>query len=144
MSKTFHIGDHVRWNSEAGLVRGVIVRRLTSNTRWEGYMRHAPTAEPQYVIKSDTTDHIAVHKGTSERAVPAGAILSVEREHGSKVRDVACPRRLVRREFDLRGSRSRRGRTGCTNLVGLNGRLYLIATAQLSNSLSLRCAVERS
>ena len=69
MSKTFHIGDHVRWNSEAGLVRGVIVKTLTSNTRWKGYMRHASKAEPQYVIKSDTTDHIAVHKGTALRRV---------------------------------------------------------------------------
>ena len=69
MSKTFHIGDHVRWNSEAGLVRGVIIRRLTSNTRWKGYMRHASKAEPQYVIKSDKTDHIAVHKGTALRHV---------------------------------------------------------------------------
>jgi len=69
MSKTFHIGDHVRWNSEAGLVRGVIIRRLTSNTRWKGYMRHASKTEPQYVIKSDKTDHIAVHKGTALRHV---------------------------------------------------------------------------
>jgi hypothetical protein len=69
MSKTFHIGDHVRWNSEAGLVRGVIVRKLTSNTRWKGYIRHASKAEPQYVIKSDRTDHIAVHKGTALRHV---------------------------------------------------------------------------
>jgi hypothetical protein len=69
MSKTFHIGDHVRWNSEAGLVRGVIIRRLTSNTRWKGYIRHASKAEPQYVIKSDKTDHIAVHKGTALRHV---------------------------------------------------------------------------
>jgi Hypervirulence associated proteins TUDOR domain len=71
MSKTFHIGDHVRWNSEAGLVRGVIVRRLTSNTRWKGYMRHASKAEPQYVIESDKTDHIAVHKGPALRHVPS-------------------------------------------------------------------------
>ncbi len=65
MSKAFHIGDHVRWNSEAGVVSGVIVRKLTSNTRWKGYIRHASKAEPQYVIKSDRTDHIAVHKGTA-------------------------------------------------------------------------------
>jgi hypothetical protein len=69
MSKTFHIGDHVRWNSEAGLVSGIIVRAITSNTRWKGYMRHASKAEPQYVIKSDKTDHIAVHKGTALRHV---------------------------------------------------------------------------
>lgn len=69
MSKAFHIGDHVRWNSEAGLVSGVIVRRLTSNTLLKGYIRHASKVEPQYVIKSDRTDHIAVHKGTALRHV---------------------------------------------------------------------------
>jgi hypothetical protein len=69
MSKTFHIGDRVRWNSEAGLVSGIIVRTLTSNTLWKGYMRHASKAEPQYVIKSDKTDHIAIHKGTALRRV---------------------------------------------------------------------------
>jgi hypothetical protein len=74
MSKTFHIGDHVRWNSEAGLVRGVIVKTLTSNARWKGYMRHASKAEPQYVFKSDTTDHIAVHKGTALRRVNADEV----------------------------------------------------------------------
>jgi Hypervirulence associated proteins TUDOR domain len=71
VSTTFHIGEHVRWNSEAGLVRGVIVRAFTSNTRWKDYLRHASKAEPQYVIKSDTTDHMAVHKGTALRRVPS-------------------------------------------------------------------------
>lgn len=71
MSKTFHIGDHVRWNSEAGLVSGIIISRLTSNTRWRGYMRHASKAEPQYVIKSDKTDHLAVHKGSALRHLPS-------------------------------------------------------------------------
>jgi DUF2945 family protein len=70
MSK-IHIGDHVRWNSEAGMVRGVIVRALTSKTRWKGYLRHASKAEPQSVIKSDTTDHMAAHKGTALRRVPS-------------------------------------------------------------------------
>jgi Hypervirulence associated proteins TUDOR domain len=69
MSKTFRIGDHVRWNSEAGLVSGIIVKKITSNTRWKGYMRHASKTEPQYLIKSDKTDHIAVHKGAALRHV---------------------------------------------------------------------------
>jgi DUF2945 family protein len=69
MSKTFRIGDHVRWNSEAGLVCGVIVRKITSNTRFKGYIRHASKAEPQYVIESDRTDHIAVHKGPALRHI---------------------------------------------------------------------------
>ena len=84
MSTTFHIGDHVRWNSEAGLVRGVIVRKLTSNTRWKGYMRHASKAEPQYVIKSDKTDHIAVHKGTALRHVTSRRTMKPTRRTSRK------------------------------------------------------------
>ena len=33
MAKAFKRGDLVEWNSEAGRVRGVIVRKLVSNIR---------------------------------------------------------------------------------------------------------------
>lgn len=59
----FKVGDHVQWNSEAGLVSGVIIRKVTSNTTYKGYVHHASKDEPQYLIKSDKTDHIAFHKG---------------------------------------------------------------------------------
>jgi hypothetical protein len=65
MPKMFKVGDHVRWNSEAGLVSGVIIRRLTTNTRVKGYTHHASKQEPQYMIKSDKTDHVAIHKGSA-------------------------------------------------------------------------------
>jgi len=29
MPKVFKRGDHVQWNSEAGLVRGVIIKKVT-------------------------------------------------------------------------------------------------------------------
>jgi hypothetical protein len=61
--KSFRRGDLVEWNSEAGLVRGVIVRKVTSNIRFKGYVRHASRADPQYIIKSVKTDHVAIHKG---------------------------------------------------------------------------------
>ena len=63
MSKTFKRGDHVEWNSEAGRVRGTIIKRVVSDTRFEGYVHHASKDEPQYLIKSNKTDHIAIHKG---------------------------------------------------------------------------------
>lgn len=81
MPKTFKRGDHVQWNSEAGIVRGVIVKKITSNVRIKGYVHHASKDAPQYVIKSDKTDHVAIHKGqtlkhikarTSRRAKPGG------------------------------------------------------------------------
>jgi hypothetical protein len=69
MPETFKIGDHVRWNSEAGLVSGVIIRKLTSQTLFKGYVHHASKDEPQYMIKSDKTDHIAIHKGSALRLI---------------------------------------------------------------------------
>ena len=61
------IGDHVSWNSEAGRVRGTIRRRITAPMRFKGYTVRASKEEPQYLIKSDTTDHLAVHKASALR-----------------------------------------------------------------------------
>jgi hypothetical protein len=69
MSKTFKRGDHVEWNSEAGRVRGVIVKKVISAVRFKGYVHHASKDEPQYIIKSQTTDHVAIHKGRALKHV---------------------------------------------------------------------------
>ena len=63
MPKIFKRGDHVEWNSEAGRVRGVIIKKVVSNIRIKGYVHHASRDEPQYLIQSDKTDHVAIHKG---------------------------------------------------------------------------------
>jgi hypothetical protein len=65
MKRHFKIGDHVRWNSEAGWVSGRIIRIHTKDTDYKGYTHHASRDEPQYEIKSDKTEHIAMHKGTA-------------------------------------------------------------------------------
>lgn len=70
MLKTFKVGDHVRWNSEAGRVSGVIIEKITSDTRFKGYVHHASREAPQYLIKSDKTDHVAIHKGTALGLTP--------------------------------------------------------------------------
>ena len=67
MTKTFKIGNHVSWNSEAGRVRGRIVRVHTKDVNYKGYVHHASADDPQYEIKSDKTDHIALHKGSALR-----------------------------------------------------------------------------
>ena len=67
MVHDFKIGDHVEWNSEAGRVRGTIKKKHTSEVMFKGYTVHASKAEPQYLIKSDTTDHLAMHKGSALR-----------------------------------------------------------------------------
>ena len=63
MPNTFKRGDHVEWNSEAGTVRGVVMEKVASDVRFEGYVHHASQDEPQCIIKSDKTDHDAIHKG---------------------------------------------------------------------------------
>ena len=67
MAKPFKIGDRVSWNSEAGRVRGKIIRVHTRDVNYKGYVHHASPDEPQYEIKSDKTDHIALHKGRALR-----------------------------------------------------------------------------
>ena len=65
MAKRFKVGDHVSWNSEAGRVSGKIIRVNTQDTEYKGHKRHASEEEPQYEIKSDKTDHIAMHKDSA-------------------------------------------------------------------------------
>ncbi len=61
----FKIGDNVCWNSEAGMVSGIIIKVHTQSFTFKGYIHHATPADPQYEIKSLKTDHIAAHKGTA-------------------------------------------------------------------------------
>lgn len=37
MPKTFKRGDHVEWNSEAGRVRGTVVKKVVSDVKFKGY-----------------------------------------------------------------------------------------------------------
>lgn len=63
MAEQFDVGDHVRWNSEAGHVEGVIIKKHTHDVEYKGHTRHCSKDDPQYEIKSDRTGHIAMHKG---------------------------------------------------------------------------------
>ena len=67
MNKRFKVGDHVTWNSEAGHVSGVIIKVHTKDIDYKGYTHHATAGKPQYEIKSNKTDHIAMHKGLSAK-----------------------------------------------------------------------------
>lgn len=69
MTEQFHVGDHVEWNSEAGRVSGRIIKKITSEISFHGHKVHASEAEPQYQIKSDKTDHEAMHKGSALRRI---------------------------------------------------------------------------
>jgi len=69
MIHDFKVGDHVEWNSEAGRVRGTIKKKITSKIIFKGYTVHASKEEPQYQIKSDKTDHVAMHKGSALKKI---------------------------------------------------------------------------
>jgi hypothetical protein len=64
-ARTFAVGDHVTWNSEAGRVAGTIIKVHLKNADFKGYTHHATPEDPQYEIKSDKTEHIAMHKGSA-------------------------------------------------------------------------------
>lgn len=69
MNRRFKIGDHVIWNSEAGHVTGKIIKVHKNNVDYKGYTHHASEGDPQYEIRSDKTDHIAMHKGTALKKI---------------------------------------------------------------------------
>lgn len=58
----FKVGDHVQWNSEAGYVTGRITKVHKEDFEYKGHKRRASPEEPQYLIESDKTDHVAAHK----------------------------------------------------------------------------------
>lgn len=72
MPAKFKTGDHVRWNSEAGIVSGVIIKVHTKDFNYKGYTHHASENDPQYEIKSDKSDHIAAHKGSALTKIDKG------------------------------------------------------------------------
>ncbi len=65
MTRKFKVGDRVSWNSEAGRVSGRIIKVHMRDVNYKGYTHHASKEAPQYAIKSDKTDHVAMHKGTA-------------------------------------------------------------------------------
>lgn len=69
MAKSFKVGDLVEWNSEAGRVRGTIKKKITKKITFKGYKVHASKEEPQYLIKSTKTDHLAMHKGSALKRI---------------------------------------------------------------------------
>ncbi|HRN61974.1 MAG TPA: DUF2945 domain-containing protein [Luteimonas sp.] len=63
MADRFRVGDHVRWNSEAGWVSGHVIKVHTRDFDYKGHTHRATPESPQYEIRSDRTEHIAAHRG---------------------------------------------------------------------------------
>ena len=81
----FKVGDHVEWNSEAGHVRGTIKKKVTSATKFKTYTVRVTEEQPQYLIKSDKTDHMAMHKGA--------ALRKLGRSHRASPKRLAHPKK---------------------------------------------------
>jgi hypothetical protein len=87
MPVEFKIGDHVRWNSEAGRVSGTIRRKITKPITFKGYTVRASKEVPQYLIESDKTNHLAMHKGSALRRLNRpGAMPAKSRQRRGKRR----------------------------------------------------------
>jgi hypothetical protein len=69
MTRSFKVGDHVSWNSEAGRVSGTIVKVHRKDLGYKGYTHHASPDDPQYEIRSDKTEHIALHKASALKRI---------------------------------------------------------------------------
>jgi preprotein translocase subunit YajC len=55
-------GDKVAWKSSQGEVKGVVERKLTSETSIKGHKVAASKDNPEYLVKSDKTGAEAAHK----------------------------------------------------------------------------------
>ena len=73
MTAKFKLGDQVTWNSEAGHVSGRIIKVHTQDAEYKGYTHHASLDDPQYEIKSNKTERIAMHKGVALTKALRGA-----------------------------------------------------------------------
>ncbi len=69
MTQKFSVGDHVDWNSEVGHVQGKITKVHTKDVEFKGRTRRCSADDPQYEIKSDKTDHLAMHKGEALKKI---------------------------------------------------------------------------
>jgi len=62
MKKEFKAGYHMTWNSEAGHALGTITKKIISTIAFKGCTIHVSKEAPQYLIQSETTDHLDTHK----------------------------------------------------------------------------------
>jgi hypothetical protein len=67
MTGSFKVSDRVSWNFEAGRFTLRIVRVHTKDVNYKGYIHHASANDCQYEIKSDRTNHVALHEGRALR-----------------------------------------------------------------------------
>ncbi|RMT80647.1 DUF2945 domain-containing protein [Pseudomonas viridiflava] len=61
MTTSFKVGYAVRWNSEAGEIKGKVTKVHVKDVEFMSKHRPASKDSPQYEVKSDKTGHLAMH-----------------------------------------------------------------------------------
>ncbi len=59
----FKPGDKVRWPSPQGMTHGKIVKKVTSDTAFDGLNVHATPDDPRYIVQSGKSGKYAAHRG---------------------------------------------------------------------------------
>lgn len=62
MTKEFHQGDQVTWQSHGGTAEGEVLRKITEDTELAGRTVRASKEDPQYLVRSAKSGGEAVHK----------------------------------------------------------------------------------
>jgi hypothetical protein len=65
MKKEFRAGHHMTWNSEAGHALATLTQETDSAIAFKGCTTRACKEVSQYLIQSETTDHLDTHKGAA-------------------------------------------------------------------------------
>ena len=63
------------------MVRGIVVKKVTSDVSIHGYAHNASKEEPQYLIQSDKTDYVAIHKAGALALIDRGSNRGFESAH---------------------------------------------------------------
>jgi len=64
------VGDHLRWNSEAGRVTGTSIATHSGDFGYKRHVQHASKFDSQYEIRSERTGHVAAYRCAVLELVP--------------------------------------------------------------------------
>lgn len=65
MAETLEKGDKVEWNTSQGKTEGTVEKKLTALTEIKSHRVAASEDNPEYLVKSDTSEKEAAHKPES-------------------------------------------------------------------------------
>jgi len=65
MNRQLKKGDTVEWQTSQGPTRGRVVKEITSTKRIKGHTAKASVDHPEYLVQSDKSGKMAVHRSAS-------------------------------------------------------------------------------